>query len=244
MVSSSTFRSNQQLPKRLTLRLQRVEPRGQLQSSSLRFAARQTAAMPPRKRKKKAAAAKKEEGEEEPFEAEAEEPAAKKQETEAGEEAGEEAAPALLVPAAVPPPEPAPAAPPLDAEVASLLASAREAVAPQPSVVSAPPQPSVVQAPPQPSYHAQLAQARAAPQASSYYPQQVQGSPEPLPGDDTNPTKLFVGGLSMVTCKEDLQEYFGRFSAVHDAVIQKHRMTKQSRAVWKSNFGRPTPSTR
>ena len=33
----------------------------------------------------------------------------------------------------------------------------------------------------------------------------------------------------MVTCKEDLQEYFGRFSAVHDAVIQKHRMTKQSR---------------
>ena len=30
----------------------------------------------------------------------------------------------------------------------------------------------------------------------------------------------------------------------HDAVIQKHRMTKQSRAVWKSNFGRPTPSTR
>merc|ERR1719271_2357957 len=130
-------------------------------------------------------------------------------------------------------PEPAPAAPapPLDAEVASLLASAREAVAPQPSVAvaaAAPPQPSVVSAPPQPSYHAQLAQARAAPQ-SSYYPQQVQGSPEPLPGDDTNPTKLFVGGLSMVTCKEDLQEYFGRFSAVHDAVIQKHRMTKQSR---------------
>ena len=33
----------------------------------------------------------------------------------------------------------------------------------------------------------------------------------------------------MVTCKEDLQEYFGQFSAVHDAVIQKHRMTKQSR---------------
>ena len=129
------------------------------------------------------------------------------------------------------------------AEVASLLASAREAVAPQPSVAAAAPPQLSVSAPPQPSYHAQLAQARAAPQ-SSYYPQQVQGSPEPLPGDDTNPTKLFVGGLSMVTCKEDLQEYFGRFSAVHDAVIQKHRMTKQSRAVWKSNFGRPTPSTR
>ena len=199
--------------------------------------------MPPRKRKKKAAT--KEEGEEPvEAEAEAEEPAAKKQETEAGE-AGEEAAPQLVH---VVSREPAPAAPapPLDAEVASLLASAREAVAPQPSVAvaaAAPPQPSVVSAPPQPSYHAQLAQARAAPQ-SSYYPQQVQASPEPLPGDDTNPTKLFVGGLSMVTCKEDLQEYFGRFSAVHDAVIQKHRMTKQSRAVWKSNFGRPTPSTR
>ena len=191
--------------------------------------------MPPRKRKKKAAAAKKEEGEEEPVEeAEAEEPAAKKQETEAGEEA---ASPQLVH--VVSHPEPAPAAPPLDAEVASLLASAREAVAPQPSVVSAPPQPAVVQKAPQPSYHAQLAQARAQP-ASSYYPQQVisggraitgivQGSPEPLPGDDTNPTKLFVGGLSMVTCKEDLQEYFGQFSAVHDAVIQKHRMTKQSR---------------
>jgi len=179
-----------------------------------------SSAMPPRKRKKKAAT--KEEGEEPvEAEAEAEEPAAKKQETEAGEEA------APPEPAAAPV-EPAPAAPPLDAEVASLLASAREAVAPQPSVLSAPPQPSVVQAPPQPSYHAQLAQARAAPQ-SSYYPQQVQGSPDPLPGDDTNPTKLFVGGLSMVTCKEDLQEYFGRFSAVHDAVIQKHRMTKQSR---------------
>ena len=200
--------------------------------------------MPPRKRKKKAAAAKKpvEEGEEEPVEeAEAEEPAAKKQETEAGEEA---ASPQLVHVVSHPEPAPAAPAPPLDAEVASLLASAREAVAPQPSVVSAPPQPSVVSAPPQPSYHAQLAQARAAPQASSYYPQQVQGSPEPLPGDDTNPTKLFVGGLSMVTCKEDLQEYFGQFSAVHDAVIQKHRMTKQSRAVWKSNFGRPTPSTR
>ena len=182
--------------------------------------------MPPRKRKKKAAAAKKEEGEEEPVEeAEAEEPAAKKQETEAGEEAG----PALVHVVSATEPAPAAPAPPLDAEVASLLASAREAVAPQPSTVSAPPQPSVVSAPPQPSYHAQLAQARAAPQASSYYPQQVQGSPEPLPGDDTNPTKLFVGGLSMVTCKEDLQEYFGRFSAVHDAVIQKHRMTKQSR---------------
>ena len=180
--------------------------------------------MPPRKRKKKAAAAKKEEGEEEPVEAEAEaeEPAAKKQETEAGE------GPALVHVVSASEPAPAALAPPLDAEVASLLASAREAVAPQPSVLSAPPQPSVVQAPPQPSYHAQLAQARAAPQ-SSYYPQQVQGSPDPLPGDDTNPTKLFVGGLSMVTCKEDLQEYFGRFSAVHDAVIQKHRMTKQSR---------------
>merc|ERR1719327_1731923 len=174
--------------------------------------------MPPRKRKKKAAAAKKEEGEEEPVEeAEAEEPAA-----------GEE--PALVHVVSSSEPAPAPAAPPLDAEVASLLASAREAVAaPQPSVAAAaPPQPSVVQAPPQPSYHAQLAQARAAPQ-SSYYPQQAQGSPEPLPGDDTNPTKLFVGGLSMVTCKEDLQEYFRQFSAVHDAVIQKHRMTKQSR---------------
>ena len=180
--------------------------------------------MPPRKRKKKAAAAKKEEGEEEPVEeAEAEEPAAKKQETEAGEE------PALVHVVSSSEPAPAAPAPPLDAEVASLLASAREAVAPQPSVAAAaPPQPSVVSAPPQPSYHAQLAQARAAPQ-SSYYPQQVQGSPEPLPGDDTNPTKLFVGGLSMVTCKEDLQEYFGQFSAVHDAVIQKHRMTKQSR---------------
>ena len=181
--------------------------------------------MPPRKRKKKAAAAKKEEGEEEPFEAEAEEPAAKKQETEAGEE------PALVHVVSKELPAPAAPAPPLDAEVASLLASAREAVAPQPSVAvaaAAPPQPSVVSAPPQPSYHAQLAQARAQP-ASSYYPQQVQGSPEPLPGDDTNPTKLFVGGLSMVTCKEDLQEYFGQFSAVHDAVIQKHRMTKQSR---------------
>ena len=45
--------------------------------------------------------------------------------------------------------EPAPAAPapPLDAEVASLLASAREAVAPQPSVAAAaPPQPSVQRA--------------------------------------------------------------------------------------------------
>ena len=180
--------------------------------------------MPPRKRKKKAAAAKIEEGEEQPVEAEAEaeEPAAKKQETEAGEE------PALVHVVSSSEPAPAAPAPPLDAEVASLLASAREAVAPQPSTVSAPPQPSVVSAPPQPSYHAQLAQARAQP-ASSYYPQQVQGSPEPLPGDDTNPTKLFVGGLSMVTCKEDLQEYFGRFSAVHDAVIQKHRMTKQSR---------------
>ena len=184
--------------------------------------------MPPRKRKKKAAAAKKEEGEEPveaEAEAEAEEPAAKKQETEAGEE------PALVHVVSSSEPAPAPAAPPLDAEVASLLASAREAVAPQPSVAvaaAAPPQPSVVSAPPQPSYHAQLAQARAQP-ASSYYPQQAQGSPEPLPGDDTNPTKLFVGGLSMVTCKEDLQEYFGRFSAVHDAVIQKHRMTKQSR---------------
>ena len=178
--------------------------------------------MPPRKRKKKAAA-KKEEGEEEPVEeAEAGEPAAKKQETEAGEE------PALVHVVSSSEPAPAAPAPPLDAEVASLLASAREAVAPQPSTVSAPPQPSVVSAPPQPSYHAQLAQARAQP-ASSYYPQQAQGSPEPLPGDDTNPTKLFVGGLSMVTCKEDLQEYFGRFSAVHDAVIQKHRMTKQSR---------------
>ena len=183
--------------------------------------------MPPRKRKKKAAAAKIEEGEEEPVEAqaEAEEPAAKKQETEAGEE------PALVHVVSSSEPAPAAPAPPLDAEVASLLASAREAVAPQPSVAvaaAAPPQPSVVSAPPQPSYHAQLAQARAQP-ASSYYPQQAQGSPEPLPGDDTNPTKLFVGGLSMVTCKEDLQEYFGRFSAVHDAVIQKHRMTKQSR---------------
>ena len=182
--------------------------------------------MPPRKRKKKAAAAKKEEGEEPvEAEAEAEEPAAKKQETEAGEE------PALVHVVSSSEPAPAAPAPPLDAEVASLLASAREAVAPQPSVAvaaAAPPQPSVVSAPPQPSYHAQLAQARAQP-ASSYYPQQAQGSPEPLPGDDTNPTKLFVGGLSMVTCKEDLQEYFGRFSAVHDAVIQKHRMTKQSR---------------
>ena len=202
--------------------------------------------MPPRKRKKKAAAAKKEEGEEPveaEAEAEAEEPAAKKQETEAGEE------PALVHVVSSSEPAPAAPAPPLDAEVASLLASAREAVAaPQPSVAAAaPPQPSVVQAPPQPSYHAQLAQARAAPK-SSYYPQQVisggraitgivQGSPEPLPGDDTTPTKLFVGGLSMVTCKEDLQEYFGRFSAVHDAVIQKHRMTKQSRAVWKSISG-------
>ena len=197
--------------------------------------------MPPRKRKKKAAAAKEEEGEEQPVEAEAEaeEPAAKKQETEAGEE------PALVHVVSSSEPAPAAPAPPLDAEVASLLASAREAVAaPQPSVAAAAaPQPSVVSAPPQPSYHAQLAQARAQP-ASSYYPQQAQGSPEPLPGDDTTPTKLFVGGLSMVTCKEDLQEYFGRFSAVHDAVIQKHRMTKQSRAVWKSNFGRPTPSTR
>ena len=178
--------------------------------------------MPPRKRKKKAAAAKKEEGEEPVEEAEAEEPAAKKQETEAGEE------PALVHVVSKELPAPA-AAPPLDAEVASLLASAREAVAPQPSVAAAAPPQLSVSAPPQPSYHAQLAQARAAPQASSYYPQQVQGSPEPLPGDDTNPTKLFVGGLSMVTCKEDLQEYFGRFSAVHDAVIQKHRMTKQSR---------------
>ena len=206
--------------------------------------------MPPRKRKKKAAAAKKEEGEEEPVEAEAEEPAAKKQETEAGEEAG----PALVHVVSATEPAPAAPAPPLDAEVASLLASAREAVAPQPSVAAAAPPQLSVSAPPQPSYHAQLAQARAQP-ASSYYPQQVisggraitgivQGSPEPLPGDDTNPTKLFVGGLSMVTCKEDLQEYFGQFSAVHDAVIQKHRMTKQSRAVWKSNLGRPTPSTR
>ena len=126
--------------------------------------------MPPRKRKKKAAAAKKpvEEGEEEPVEeAEAEEPAAKKQETEAGEE------PALVHVVSATETAPAPAAPPLDAEVASLLASAREAVAPQPSVAAAaPPQPSVVSAPPQPSYHAQLAQARAQP-ASSYYPQQV-----------------------------------------------------------------------
>ena len=189
--------------------------------------------MPPRKRKKKAAA-KKEEGEEPvEAEAEAEEPAAKKQETEAGEE------PALVHVVSASEPAPAPAAPPLDAEVASLLASAREAVAPQPSVAAAAPPQLSVSAPPQPSYHAQLAQARAQP-ASSYYPQQVisggraitgivQGSPDPLPGDDTNPTKLFVGGLSMVTCKEDLQEYFGRFSAVHDAVIQKHRMTKQSR---------------
>ena len=189
--------------------------------------------MPPRKRKKKAAATKEEGEEEQPVEeAEAEEPAAKKQETEAGE------GPALVHVVSASEPAPAAPAPPLDAEVASLLASAREAVAPQPSVAvaaAAPPQPSVVSAPPQPSYHAQLAQARAQP-ASSYYPQQVQGSPEPLPGDDTNPTKLFVGGLSMVTCKEDLQEYFGQFSAVHDAVIQKHRMTKQSRAVWKSNF--------
>ena len=32
-------------------------------------------------------------------------------------------------------------------------------------------------------------------------------------------------------CKEDLQEYFGQFSSVHDAVIQKHRITKkQSRS--------------
>ena len=179
--------------------------------------------MPPRKRKKKAAATK-EEGEEEQVEAEAEaeEPAAKKQETEAGE------GPALVHVVSASEPAPAAPAPPLDAEVASLLASAREAVAPQPSVAAAAPPQLSVSAPPQPSYHAQLAQARAQP-ASSYYPQQVQASPEPLPGDDTNPTKLFVGGLSMVTCKEDLQEYFGQFSAVHDAVIQKHRMTKQSR---------------
>ena len=90
--------------------------------------------MPPRKRKKKAAAAKKEEGEEEQVEAEAEaeEPAAKKQETEAGEE------PALVHVVSSSEPAPAPAAPPLDAEVASLLASAREAVAaPQPSVAAA-----------------------------------------------------------------------------------------------------------
>lgn len=89
-------------------------------------------------------------------------------------------------------------------------------------------------APPQPSYHQQLAQARVAavqpPQpAASYYPAAPQASPQPLPGDDTTPTKLFVGGLSTVTCKEDLQEYFGQFSSVHDAVIQKHRITKQSR---------------
>ena len=88
--------------------------------------------MPPRKRKKKAAAAKKEEGEEPvEAEAEAEEPAAKKQETEAGEE------PALVHVVSSSEPAPAPEAPPLDAEVASLLASAREAVAPQPSVAAA-----------------------------------------------------------------------------------------------------------
>ena len=93
---------------------------------------------------------------------------------------------------------------------------------------AAPPQPSVVSAPPQPSYHAQLAQARAQP-ASSYYPQQAQGSPEPLPGDDTNPTKLFVGGLSMVTCKEDLQEYLGASAPCTTRLSKSTRMTKQSR---------------
>ena len=120
--------------------------------------------MPPRKRKKKAAAAKKEEGEEEPVEAEAEEPAAKKQETEAGEE------PALVHVVSSSEPAPAPAAPPLDAEVASLLASAREAVAPQPSVAAAAPPQLSVSAPPQPSYHAQLAQARAQPARSHCVP--------------------------------------------------------------------------
>ena len=181
--------------------------------------------MPPRKRKKKAAAAKKEEGEE-PIEAEAEaeEPAAKKQETEAGEE------PALVHVVSSSEPAPAAPAPPLDAEVASLLARP-EAVAPQPSVAvaaAAPPQPSVVSAPPQPSYHAQLAQARAQP-ALVLLPPTSSRVARAITRRRHEPHEIVRGRPEHGHVQGRFTEYFGRFSAVHDAVIQKHRMTKQSR---------------
>ena len=196
--------------------------------------------MPPRKRKKKAAAAKKEEGEEEPVEAEAEEPAAKKQETEAGE-AGEEAAGAgtrsVVVGARA---RRAAAARRRGREPARVgpkrSARSRRGRGRAAAVV-------VVSAPPQPSYHAQLAQARAAPQASSYYPQQVQVAG--LTGRRHQPHQAICG-------RPEHGHVQGRLTGVLRPLQRRPRRGDPeapddealSRAVWKSNFGRPTPSPR
>ncbi|KAK7944364.1 hypothetical protein WMY93_000092 [Mugilogobius chulae] len=47
--------------------------------------------------------------------------------------------------------------------------------------------------------------------------------------EETDPRKMFVGGLSWQTTQERLQEYFGKFGDVKDCTVMRDPLTKRSR---------------
>ncbi|KAH8092727.1 heterogeneous nuclear ribonucleoprotein [Aureococcus anophagefferens] len=97
----------------------------------------------------------------------------------------------------------------------------RRPAAPEPAPEPAPPPPpapEVDDAPPEP-------EAPAAPVDESA----AARGPAPWPGDDSDPTKLFVGALAWQTDATALRNHFSQFSEVLDAIVMKDRDTRQSR---------------
>lgn len=62
---------------------------------------------------------------------------------------------------------------------------------------------------------------------------------QPMAGSDTEPGKIFVGGLSWETSKENLQGYFEKFGEITDCVIMTDPVTKRPRGFGFVTFKDP-----